>query len=140
MAKNFDFSNITLKVIDINMNSDPDMYVNQNGITFSKRVLEDMNNPTYVQYCTDIENSVFAVRACKGTESRAVSFVKGHNEQPKTISCTNKNIHEVITRLIPNYQAKKRYKVAGHYDSENKIMYYDLREAVLCNFFKDEKE
>lgn len=140
MAKKFDFSSINLKVIDINMNNNPDMYVNQNGITFSKRVLEDMNNPTYVQYCVDVEQSVFAVRACKGTESRAVPFSKGSGEQSKTISCGNKNIHEVVTRLIPDYQTKKRYKVEGHYDSENKIMYYDLREAVISNFYKDEKE
>lgn len=139
MAKKFDFSNITLKIIDLNMNNAPDMYVNQNGITFSKRVLEEMNNPAYVQYCVDAEHAVFAIRACKGTESRAVPFLKGQTDQPKTVSCGNKNIHEVVTRLIPDYQAKKRYKVEGHYDSENKIMYYDLREAVLSNFFKEEK-
>ena len=140
MAMKFDFSKINLKVIDINMNNTPDMYINQNGITFSKRVIEDMNKPAYVQYCVDVEHSVFAIRACKGNESRAVPFVKGNSEQLKTISCGNKNIHEVITRFIPDYQAKKRYKVEGHYDSENKIMYYDLSEAVLSNFFKEEKE
>ena len=140
MTKKFDFSKINLKVIDINMNSAPDMYVNQNGITFSKRAIEDLNYPAYVQYCVDVECSVFAIRACKGTESRAVPFVKGNNEQSKTISCGNKNIYEVVTRMIPDYQAKKRYKVEGHYNSENKIMYYDLQEAVLSNFFKEEKE
>jgi hypothetical protein len=140
MAKNFDFSKITLKVIDLNMNDTPDLYINKNNITFSKRVLDDMNYPAYVQYCVDVDNAVFAIRACKGTESRAVPFVKGHNEQPKTLSCGKKSIHAVITRMIPNYQDKKRYKVEGRYDGENKIMYYYLREAELSAFYKEEQE
>lgn len=140
MAKKFDFSSINLKVIDININSNPDMYINQNNISFSRRVLEDMSYPAYVQYCLDAEQAVFAIRACKGNESRAVAFVKGQNEQSKVITIGNKNIHEVITRMIPEYQPKKRYKAVGHYDSENKIMYYDLREAVISNFFKEGKE
>ena len=45
-----DFSKINLEVIDINTNADPDIYINQNGITFSKRVLEDLNYPQNVQY------------------------------------------------------------------------------------------
>lgn len=140
MAKKFDFSNITLKVIDITMNSTPDLYINQNNITFSKRALEDMGYPGYVQYCVDAEHAVFAVRACKGTESRAVPFFKGNTEQVKTLSCGSKAIHDVITHLIPEYKEKKRYKVIGQYDSERKIMYYDLSEAVVSNFFKEEKE
>ena len=140
MEKKFDFSKFTLTVIDINMNSSPDMYINQSNISFSKRVMEDMSQPAYVQYCVDAEHAVFAIRACKGNESRAVPFVKGQNEQGKVITVGNKNIHEVITRLIPDYQPKKRYKVSGHYDGENKIMYYDLSEAVISNFFKEEKE
>lgn len=140
MAKKFDFSKVTLKVIDINMGNIPEMFVNQNNISFSKRVLEDMGYPTYVQYCVDAEQAVFAIRACKGTEAKAVAFVKEKNDQAKTLGCGNKNIHEVVTRLIPEYQPKKRYKLEGHYDNENKIMYYDLREAVVSMYYKEEKE
>lgn len=140
MAKRFDFSNVTLKVIDISMNTAPDLYVNQNNITFSKRALEDMGYPAYVQYCVDAEQAIFAVRACKGTESRAFPFFKSNNDQAKTLSCGSKAIRDVITHLIPNYMEKKRYKIEGHYDSERKIMFYDLQEAVLCNFFKEDKE
>lgn len=47
------FSNINLEVLDLTTNVTPDIYINQNGITFSKRVLEDLNYPQNVQYCTD---------------------------------------------------------------------------------------
>ena len=55
-----DFSKINLEVIDINTNADPDIYINQNGITFSKRVLEDLNYPQNVQYGFDPAQHVFA--------------------------------------------------------------------------------
>ena len=42
------FSAINLEVIDINTNAPLDIFVNANGITFSKRVLEDMNYPQTV--------------------------------------------------------------------------------------------
>lgn len=53
------FSNINLEVLDLTTNVTPDIYINQNGITFSKRVLEDLNYPQNVQYCTDPLNSRF---------------------------------------------------------------------------------
>lgn len=66
-----DFSAISLTVIGINM------FVNANGITFTKRVLED----GYVQYCVDVNRSIFAVRSCKENEFRAVRFSPPRNRQ-----------------------------------------------------------
>ena len=40
-----DFKSINLEVIDLNTNASPDMFINNHGITFSKRVLEDLNYP-----------------------------------------------------------------------------------------------
>ena len=67
-----DFSKINLEVIDISTNADPDIYINQNGITFSKRVLEDLNYPQNVQYGFDPEHHIFAIRVCKSNEAKAV--------------------------------------------------------------------
>ena len=50
------FANVNLEVIDINTNASPDIFVNKNGVTFTKRVLEDLNYPQNVQYCIDPEN------------------------------------------------------------------------------------
>jgi hypothetical protein len=130
----FDFSSITLEVIDLNVNATPDIFVNQNGITFSKRVLEDMNYPQYVQYCTDPAHHVFAVRACKGTETKAAPFSKPRGEQSNTMSSSNRNLREVVAHLIPNYDKTTRYKVSGNYDASNKTMYFDMTEAVVSEF------
>ena len=108
----FDFSSITLEVIDINTNADPDLYINQNGITFSKRVLEDMNYPQNVQYCTDPAHSVFAVRICKSNEAKATSFCKPRAEQTTTYSTGNKNL------------------------KDGKTMYFVMTEAEVSEFRK----
>lgn len=128
------FSTINLEVIDINTNATPDIYINQNCITFSKRVLEDLSYPQNVQYCTDVTHKVFAIRSCKGNEAKAAPFSKPKAEQNTTLSCTNKNLRDVLALMIPNYDSKKRYKITGEYDPENRIMYYDMTTAEESNY------
>ena len=127
---NFDYSQVNLEIININTNATPVIYINQNGITFSRRVLEDLNFPGYVQFCLDAEHRVFAIRTCKGTEAKAAPFSKPRAEQKTTLSCLNKNIHAAVACLIPDYNAKKRYRIEGQMDMENKVIYYDMTEAV----------
>lgn len=90
------FSNINLEVIDTTTNATPDIYINQNGITFSKRVLEDLGYPQNVQYCMDAAQRVFAIRPCKSNEAKATAFSKAKGEQTTTLSCGNKNIHDTV--------------------------------------------
>ncbi len=129
-----DFSKITLEVIDINTNATPDIYINQNAVTFSKRVLEDMGYPQNVQFSTDAANRVFAIRPCKSNEAKATSFSKAKAEQTNTLSIGNRNLREVVTRLVPDYQTSLRYKVTGYWDAENKIMYYDMASAEVSEY------
>ena len=128
------FSTINLEVIDITTNASPDIYINQNGVTFSRRVLEDLNYPQYVQYCVDATHKVFAIRCCKGTEAKASSFSKPKAEQTSTLNCGNKNLRDVVITMIPNYDTKKRYKVTGEYDTENRVMYFDMTTATESNY------
>ena len=128
------FSNINLEVIDLSTNATPDIYINQNCITFSKRVLEDMNYPQNVQYCIDATNKIFAIRACKGNEAKATTFSKPKSEQTTSLSCGNKNLHDVIVMMIPGCDNKKRYKVTGEYDAENRVLYFDMTTAEESNY------
>ena len=125
------FKDINLEIIDINTNATPDIFINSNCITFSKRVLEDLNYPQHVQYCMDAEHRVFAIRACKGNEAKATPFSKPRAEQTTTLSCNNKNIRDTVSRLIPDYTQKSRYKVIGYFDAENRTVYFDMSEAEL---------
>lgn len=129
-----DFSAISLEVIDINTNATPDIFINQNCITFSKRVLDDLNYPQNVQYCVDAAHKVFAIRFCKGNEAKATPFSKPKGEQTSTLSFSSKNLREVIIAMIPNFDNKKRYKVTGEYDAENRVMYFDMTTAEESSF------
>ncbi|MBR7142006.1 MAG: hypothetical protein IKD06_00545 [Clostridia bacterium] len=105
-----------------------------NGVTFSKRVLEDLNYPQNVQYCIDAENRVFAIRPCKGNEAKAMPFSKPKAEQTATLAISNKNLLEVLRGLIKDYDTKKRYRVVGQYDHENKVMYYEMTTAEVSTY------
>ena len=123
------FSNINLEVIDTAVNASPDIFVNSAGITFSRRVLEDLNYPQNVQYCYNTEQHIFAIRPCKANESKGTPFSKPRGEQLLSLVCKNKNIRDIVMALIPNYATSKRYKVSGFYDAESRTMYYDRNEA-----------
>lgn len=126
------FSTINLEVLDLSTNATPDIFINQNGINL-QRASDDLNYPQNVQYCNDPAHSVFAIRVCKSNEAKAVSFSKPRAEQTNTLGC-NKNLHDVPAALIPDYQPKKRYKVTGEFDAENRVMYYITSAAEISDF------
>ena len=131
-----DFSSITLEFVDISTNATPDIYINQNSITFSKRVLEELNHPQNVQFGTDVAQHIFAIKPCKSNEARATPFSKPKAEQTSVLSMGNKSLFEIVTKLMPDYKPGSgiRYKVTGVLDMENKIMYYDMTTAETTEF------
>ena len=128
------FDSITLEIIDLNTNAKPDIYITQKGISFSRRVIDDLGYPQNVQYCVDATHKVFAIRVCKGSETKATPFSKPKTEQTFTLTCKNKNLCDIIFAMIPGFDSKKRYKVTGEYDSENRIMYFDMTTAEESDF------
>ena len=57
---NFDFSSLNFETLDANVNAYPDLFVNQNGVTFTRKVLEDLGYPAYVLCLLDPKARVFA--------------------------------------------------------------------------------
>ena len=130
-----DFNNLNLEILDITTNASPDMFVNLTGISFTKRILDEMNYPANVQYAIDASNKVFAIRACKSNDAKAVPFSKPKLEQKTTLSSNNKNLVETIRTLMKDiWKPDARYKVTGFYISENKTMVFDLSEGVEEEF------
>lgn len=135
-----DFSSINLEVIDLSTNSTPDIFINQGGVSFSKRILEDLNYPQFVQFGVDAPKKIFAIRVCKGTEVKATAFSKPKSEQASPLSISNKNLREVMISLIPDFSRDMRYKITGEYDSANRVMYFDMTTAKESKFFKKNAE
>lgn len=129
-----DFSTINLEVLDLSTNVSPEIFLNQNGITFSKRVLEDLGYPQTVQYCTDPARRIFAIRVCKSNETKATGFSKPRTDQNGTLSCGNRNLHDTVAALIADYTPKTRYRIVGEFDTENRVMYFDMSTAEVSLF------
>ncbi len=129
-----DFKAITLDIIDIASRTDANMYINKDYITFNKGVIEELNYSAYVQFGVDKDNLVFAIRACKGTESRAMPFSKPRPEQLTPISIRNKVIYDVVCHLIDDYNPDNRYKVTGYYDNQSRTVFFDMSETIVTDY------
>ena len=129
-----DFSNIHLEVIDITVNPDPEIFINQSNVTFTKRVLEDLNYPQNVQFCIDPTHKIFAIRASKSNEAKSSPFSKSRNEQSSALSLGSKTLHDTLITMIKDFEPKKRYRVVGEFDMEHRIMYYDMSSAEISSF------
>ncbi|MBP8641078.1 MAG: hypothetical protein KBI01_09325 [Oscillospiraceae bacterium] len=136
-----DFKNINFDIIDLTVNATPDIYINKNNITFTKKVLEDLGYPANVQYCVSGENKVFAVRVCKSNEAKSTPFSKPKSEQTTTLSTSNKNfIESVRTLMNDSCNPKLRYKVTGYFDSDVRTIFFDMEEAVEDAFHTQKDE
>lgn len=131
----FDFNALTFETLDADVNASPDIFINQNGVTFTKKVLDALKYPAYVLCQLDAKNRVFAIRMCKSNEACALKFSKPKGEQKATVSITNKNIVEPIRKAMDGiWEPGKRYKVTGIWVPEAKTMCFDLNEAVQEDF------
>lgn len=127
----FDFFALNFETLDANVNAYPDIYINQNGVTFTKRVVEELNYPAFVLCQLDAKNKVFAVRMCKSNEQKGFKFAKPKGEQKTTVSITNKNLVEPIRMAMEGvWQSDKRYRVRGFWVADAKTMCFDLSEGV----------
>ncbi len=128
------YSDLNLNLIDLSLNSSSDLFINTSGVSFSKKVLDDMNYPANVQLSIDPLHRVFAVRVCRVCDAKSVPFVKKDSKPGNTLCISNRNLKESITALIKDYDEKIRYKITGEWDREHRIMFFDISGAVECEF------
>ncbi|MBQ8508957.1 MAG: hypothetical protein IJ493_03525 [Clostridia bacterium] len=130
------FNDLNFEILDSNVNAYPDIYINQSGITFTKKVVEDLGYPAYILCQMDAKNKVFAIRMCKSNEPRGFKFSKPRAEQKGTVSIGSRNLYEPITAVmgVNSIPSGKRYRVRGFWVADAKTMCFDLSEAVLEDF------
>lgn len=107
---NFDFSALNFETIDSNINAYPDMFLNQNGVTFTKKVLEDLGYPAFVLCLLDAKARVFAIRSCKSNEPKGFKFSKPRGEQKGVVTISNKNLLDPLRAVTgEDWIPGKRY-------------------------------
>lgn len=132
----FDFSQLTFETLDANAKSSPDIFFNQHGLTFSRKVVEDLGYPAHILCMLDAANRVFAIRACRKDESRAFKFSRPKEEQKSTITLSGKNLLDPLRKCTADIWEKDvRYKVTGFWVAEAKTMCFDLNEGEAQGHF-----
>ena len=131
MEKNFDFKTLNRETIDPNTNYTPDIYFNQNGLTFSIKAVEMLDYPRMVICQLDAKKRVFTVSTSQEDEVKAFKFSKPKEEQQKSIvSITLKNLLEPLRKCTSDiWQKGVRYKVSGFWVDEYKTLCFDLNEG-----------
>jgi hypothetical protein len=138
MFKNFNEFNF--EVIDVAVQGTPDMYVNINGLTFSKKLVEDMNYPAFVRPLVDAENKALAIQICKQTDDKAIKFSKPRGEQNGSINiASNVLLRTTRTMMRDEWKNDNRYKITGIYFSEVKAMVFDLTSSKEMTAFRIRK-
>lgn len=118
---NFDFSALNFETIDSNINAYPDIFLNQNGVTITKKVLEDLGYPAFVLCLLDAKARVFAIRSCKSNEPKGFKFSKPRGEQKGVVTISNKNLLDPLRAVTgEDWIPGKRYKVRGFWVATQK--------------------
>lgn len=125
-----DFGAFKFEVIDISVRGTPDLFVNVNGLTVTKKAIEDMSYPAYVRPLIDVEHRAFAIQTCRQTEERAIKFSKPRGEQMHGISLPSHSLYQTIKKVMRSkWHDGMRYRIPGIYYPDAKAMVFDLNSA-----------
>lgn len=129
MSKNF--SDFNFEVIDVTVQGAPEMFVNLNGVSFNKRVVEDLGYPAFVKTMIDFHNKAFAIKVCKQNDDKAIKFVKSKEEISNVININLKSLLEILRNMMSDeWQNNKRYQIKGLFFPEERAMIFEFKTAL----------
>ena len=124
------FNDFTFEVIDVSITGTPDMHITQNGITFTRKLLEDMEYPQYVTPMVDFKKEAFALKACKCDAKHAIRFSKSQDEQKSALKTSSTAIRQILRGLMGDkWMMKNRYYITGVWDAKENAMVFELNAA-----------
>jgi hypothetical protein len=130
MFDTMNFEDFSFEVIDVSITGTPDIHITQNGITFTRRLVEDMGYPPYVTPMIDAKNRAFAIKECRSTNEHAICFSQPKGEQKGAIATSSTAIRRMIRGVMGDqWQNTNRYYVTGIWYAEAKAMVFDLNAA-----------
>lgn len=126
----FTFKDFEFEVIDLSVQGTADLYINQTGLTFSKKVLEDMAYPAYVRPLIDVKNKAFALQSCRQNDDKSMKFSKPRGEQVTGYTTTSNALCRTVKAVMrESWKNTARYRITGIYDPTAKAMIFDLSSA-----------
>lgn len=124
------FEDFQFEVIDVSVSGKPAMHITKNGITFTRKLIEDMGYPQFVMPMLDYKKKVFALKACKADSEHAMRFSKPKGEQKGALQYHACAIRFMLRGVMgSDWQNQNRYHVTGIWYAEAKAMIFDLNTA-----------
>jgi hypothetical protein len=111
--------------------------INQNGMNFSRKHVEDMGNPPFVRTLFDPHKKIFAIQVCKQTDDHVLKFSKPRSEQRGGVIISFQPLMHFLRDLMgAAWDKKHRYKIDGKCLSESRVTVFYLDNAEECPLYK----
>ena len=134
------FDDFQFEVINVSIPGKPDLHITKNGITFTRRLVEDMGYPQFVIPMLDYSRKIFALKICKVDNEHGMRFSKAKCDQRRAIQHYAGTIKHLLRGIMGNsWKDENRYYITGVWFSEEKAMLFDLNTAKELLPFRVEK-
>ena len=107
----------------------PYISITENGITFSKGVVNKLDRPARAEILINAVDKQFIIRGCNINNAHSNAFFK-ENSKTKYVRWNNKNLIMSIENIMGCDLSKYAYRVDGQYISEEKAILFDLNNAA----------
>lgn len=135
----YNLKDLSFEVIDLGVQGKAELYINATGLTFSKRVAEDMGYPSYIKIMLDKKEKMFAIQACRQDNDKAYKFSKPKTEQKNSISLNSFTLRHIVRGTMPEWDKTMRYKIDAIYFPDEKIMLFDFKTAIEQPLYRADK-
>lgn len=124
------FEDFDFAPIDVAVTGTPEIHITRYGVTFTRKLLEDMGFPAYVMPMIDVKNQVLAIKACKNETAHAMRFSRQKGEQKGALIVYASAIRRMVHLIMGDqWHEKNRYHITGVWYAEAKAMVFDLNAA-----------
>jgi hypothetical protein len=128
------FSSKGFSLISTQVRGEAEMHLNKRYITFTRSLLEEMGNPSYVQLLLNAKDGIFALRVCKPNAESAYKLSKSEGATKKSKYCSTSSVlSAIITSLGKNWDESKYYGFRGLYYPSEKAMEFNLNHFHTRN-------
>lgn len=93
------------------------------NVVFSKLVAKELGNPKFVQFFSNIEKQMLAVKGCEEDDINAVAFTP--NEEGD-VRIYDKDLKDAVEAI---YGTESGYRVKGTFHEEEKLHIFDFHDS-----------
>lgn len=107
--------------------------ITDNGLNFSGMTVFHMQKAEYVNLFVNADKKQIAIKECKKNAEYAVRFFRSEKNLKIGVRFNNREIQQMISKLMDWDFQKYNYKVEGFYSEDEQAMIFDLTQTKRSN-------